>query len=78
MSLEVTEGVGRSLQYKGLFHTITHCYKEANNPVGRLAKRGVDLRGDSVFESFATLPTLVHGDVHLDRLGFPNLHQRSH
>ena len=64
------------LQYRHSFQAISHCYKEANKPVDQLANSGVDLQETCTYDSLASLPGMVRGDVRLDSLGYPNFRTR--
>lgn len=56
--------------YKGHFCSITHCYREANKLADRLANVGADLGKNCLFDPFEALPSMVCGEVRLDRSGF--------
>ena len=52
---------------------VSHCFREANKPVDRLANVGEDSGLTLTYHSFRELPSLVRGDVSLDQLGVPSL-----
>ena len=63
------------LAFRQRFHSITHCYRQANVPTDRLSKLGAGLGSSIVNESVLQLPQLVRGDLKLDRVGFPNFRE---
>ncbi|XP_027171745.1 uncharacterized protein LOC113771356 [Coffea eugenioides] len=62
-------------QYRRYFDAVSHCFREANRPVDKLANVGMEARGTAIYDAYTALPRLVRGDISLDASGFPNFHR---
>lgn len=45
--------VGELLVFRQFFHSVTHCYRQANVPADRLSKIGTELGSNIVYDSFS-------------------------
>nr|XP_027064499.1 uncharacterized protein LOC113690699 [Coffea arabica] len=55
--------VDEILRLQSLVRSITHCWREANQPADRLAKLGAIRRDAVFFDSFDSLPLMARGEI---------------
>lgn len=70
---KVQREINEILVYKSHFASISHCYREANQPADFLSNFGLQVNSDVIFNSFQELPRPVRGCINIDRYALPSI-----